>query len=74
MNSRMIKQAAISTILLIAAMPAEAHVGAGTTASFTAGFMHPLSGLDHMAVMIAVGLWAVGRYITPAKGESLSPI
>ena len=59
MNSRMIKQAAISTILLIAAMPAEAHVGAGTTASLTAGFMHPLSGLDHMTVMIAVGLWAV---------------
>ncbi|TIO13113.1 MAG: HupE/UreJ family protein, partial [Mesorhizobium sp.] len=29
-----------------------------TTSSFTAGFMHPLSGLDHMTVMIAVGLWA----------------
>ena len=27
--------------------------------SFAAGFMHPLSGLDHMTVMIAVGLWAV---------------
>ena len=40
-------------------MPAEAHVGAGTTSSFAAGFMHPLSGLDHMTVMIAVGLWAV---------------
>ena len=59
MNFRMIKQSAISTILLVAAMPAEAHVGAGTTASLSDGFMHPLSGLDHMTVMIAVGLWAV---------------
>ena len=35
-----------------------AHVGAGTTASFAAGFAHPFSGLDHVAVMVAVGLWA----------------
>ena len=38
--------------------PAFAHVGVGSTASFTAGIAHPLSGLDHMAVMLAVGLWA----------------
>jgi urease accessory protein len=49
-----------------------AHVGIGSTASFTAGFEHPLSGLDHMAVMIAVGLWAAlkgGRalWIWPAS-------
>ncbi|MBZ9795610.1 HupE/UreJ family protein [Mesorhizobium sp. ES1-4] len=47
-----------ASLLLAAAMPAYAHVGIGTTSSFTAGFMHPLSGLDHMTVMIAVGLWA----------------
>src|SRR6184192_3144487 len=53
------KRASLSAILLMAAsMPAYAHVGIGTTSSFTAGFMHPLTGLDHMAVMIAVGLWA----------------
>src|SRR5476651_1114587 len=44
--------------LLMAGSPAFAHVGHGSTASFTAGIAHPLSGLDHMAVMIAVGLWA----------------
>ncbi len=33
---------ALSAILLMAAvLPAEAHVGAGTTSSFTAGFVHP---------------------------------
>jgi urease accessory protein len=47
-----------AVLLLAAAMPAYAHVGIGTTSSFTAGFMHPLSGLDHMTVMVAVGLWA----------------
>ncbi|WP_246661961.1 HupE/UreJ family protein [Prosthecodimorpha hirschii] len=25
---------------------------------FTAGLMHPLSGIDHLAAMVAVGLWA----------------
>ncbi|MBZ9890952.1 HupE/UreJ family protein [Mesorhizobium sp. BR1-1-3] len=53
------KRLCLSAILLLAAaLPAYAHVGLGTTSSFTAGFMHPLSGLDHMTVMIAVGLWA----------------
>jgi urease accessory protein len=53
------KRLCLSAILLLtASMPAYAHVGTGTTSSFTAGFMHPLSGLDHMTVMIAVGLWA----------------
>ncbi|TGP24210.1 MULTISPECIES: HupE/UreJ family protein [unclassified Mesorhizobium] len=45
-------------LFLAAAMPAYAHIGIGTTSSFAAGFAHPLSGLDHLAVMIAVGLWA----------------
>ncbi|TIX11034.1 MAG: HupE/UreJ family protein, partial [Mesorhizobium sp.] len=47
-----------AVMLLAAALPAYAHVGVGTTSSFTAGFMHPLSGLDHMTAMVAVGLWA----------------
>ncbi|MGT2465338.1 HupE/UreJ family protein [Mesorhizobium atlanticum] len=53
------KRTALAAILfLAAAMPAEAHVGAGSASSFAAGFAHPLSGLDHMTVMIAVGVWA----------------
>ncbi|MFB9978083.1 HupE/UreJ family protein [Mesorhizobium kowhaii] len=53
------KRLCLSAILLLAAaMPAYAHVGIGTTSSFMAGIMHPLSGIDHMTVMIAVGLWA----------------
>jgi urease accessory protein len=47
------------TLLMLGASPALAHVGVGSTASFAAGVAHPLSGLDHIAVMVAVGLWAV---------------
>ncbi|PAQ02478.1 HupE/UreJ family protein [Mesorhizobium mediterraneum] len=54
-----IKRTSLSAVLLLAAaMPAYAHVGICTTSSWSAGFMHPLSGLDHLTVMIAVGLWA----------------
>jgi len=38
--------------------PAFAHIIPGTTASFSAGIAHPFSGLDHITVMLAVGLWA----------------
>lgn len=35
-----------------------AHVGVGTTSELMAGVMHPLTGMDHLAAMVAVGLWA----------------
>jgi urease accessory protein len=38
--------------------PAIAHPGSASAASFSAGVAHPFSGLDHIAVMVAVGLWA----------------
>jgi len=49
-------------VLLGSALPAVAHpVGnrgdLGNAASF--GFLHPLTGMDHFLVMVAVGLWAV---------------
>ena len=45
-------------VLTLGSSAAFAHVGHGATASFSAGLGHPLGGLDHIAVMIAVGLWA----------------
>jgi urease accessory protein len=48
----------VLTALVFGSSPALAHVGAGSTTSFAAGVAHPLSGLDHIAVMVAVGLWA----------------
>jgi urease accessory protein len=47
----------VTTALTLIPMLAQAHPGhAGT--GFTHGFIHPLSGLDHLLAMFAVGLWA----------------
>jgi urease accessory protein len=48
-----------------------AHTGVGAAAGFSHGFMHPISGLDHMLAMVGVGVWAsqLGgkkRFIVPA--------
>lgn len=52
------------------ALPASAHPG-HDQAGLVAGLMHPIGGLDHLAAMLAVGLWAglVGgtrRWVWPA--------
>src|SRR4029077_10813557 len=39
--------------------PALAHTGVGQVNSFASGVAHPLNGLDHILVMITVGLWGV---------------
>jgi urease accessory protein len=50
--------ALLAILFGLAATPALAHVGVGNHFSFMHGFQHPLGGLDHLAAMIAVGLWA----------------
>jgi urease accessory protein len=47
------------TLLLLsfASLPAMAHSGGGVVGGFLAGFMHPLSGVDHILAMVAVGIW-----------------
>jgi urease accessory protein len=49
---------ATAAILIITAAPAFAHLDPAAHGSFMAGLTHPLSGVDHMLAMIAVGLWA----------------
>ncbi|MDP3677396.1 MAG: HupE/UreJ family protein [Novosphingobium sp.] len=44
-------------LALVSAEPALAHEGTVLAGGFGAGFLHPLSGPDHMLAMIAVGLW-----------------
>jgi len=39
------------------APPAWAHAPAGGAAGFISGLLHPVSGLDHVLAMVAVGLW-----------------
>ena len=40
-----------------AAVPAVAHTGTGLAGGFQSGFLHPLSGFDHLLAMVSVGLW-----------------
>jgi len=40
-----------------ATVPALAHTGEGYGGGFVAGFTHPILGWDHVAAMVAVGLW-----------------
>ena len=55
----MIRRLFISAVALgLATAPAFAHLDPTEHGSFAAGFSHPLFGLDHILVMIAVGLWA----------------
>jgi urease accessory protein len=53
--NRVISKAA--GVVLVASVLAEAHTGEGLAGGFGAGFMHPISGLDHVVAMVAVGLW-----------------
>ncbi|MGE0313720.1 MAG: HupE/UreJ family protein [Lautropia sp.] len=51
-------RATIALLLTGACGHALAHVGGGDVAGgFAAGFLHPLLGLDHVAAMVAVGIW-----------------
>ncbi|MDI4665584.1 HupE/UreJ family protein [Xanthobacter autotrophicus] len=52
--------AALPLALLMAAIPlspAFAHTGTGVALGLESGFLHPLTGLDHLVAMVAVGLW-----------------
>ncbi|MCB9957938.1 MAG: HupE/UreJ family protein [Rhodospirillaceae bacterium] len=44
--------------LALVAVPAWAHTGAGATSGLLAGLGHPISGLDHVLAMVAVGILA----------------
>jgi urease accessory protein len=48
---------AVAILALSAGHPALAHTVTGTAAGFGAGFLHPLSGLDHLLAMVSVGIW-----------------
>lgn len=54
----MLKRFAAALLILFGATaPAFAHLDPVAHGSFAAGFTHPLFGLDHILVMVAVGLW-----------------
>ena len=67
----MIRSTLVTVVLAGASAAASAHIGHDDVSGFASGALHPLSGLDHVVAMVAVGLWAafLGR-----KAMRLLPI
>ena len=62
--------AACTLPLVALAHPGTLAAHAAATHGFAAGFVHPFTGLDHLAAMLAVGVWSAGlkrrAWIAPA--------
>jgi urease accessory protein len=50
-------KSAITFIALLAWSAAQAHSDQVSTGGLMAGYLHPLTGLDHLLAMVAVGIW-----------------
>lgn len=50
-----------AALLSLSSLPAYAHTGIGVVHGLLDGVLHPIIGLDHLLVMLAVGLWAAMR-------------
>ncbi|KFG70580.1 HupE/UreJ family protein [Microvirga sp. BSC39] len=71
-----LKHSLLVAPMMVAAMPALAHTGDHAASGLVDGFAHPFGGLDHMLVMVAVGLLAAvlgGRalWAVPASFTSM---
>ena len=59
------RKATVLAFMLALPCLAQAHSETGAVGGFISGFVHPLGGLDHIAAMVAVGIW--GAFLgTPA--------
>jgi len=56
--TKLLKKTAIAVLALGVAAPALAHPGHGLDSGLVAGLLHPLTGVDHLLAMLAVGLWS----------------
>jgi urease accessory protein len=72
MSVQSIRLSAAGAALTLLAGPATAHTGSAPVVGFVSGFLHPISGLDHVLAMVAVGVLATligGRalWLVPAS-------
>jgi urease accessory protein len=58
MSLRTTIRAAAAVITTLLPTAAWAHPGHGATVGFVQGFVHPVTGIDHVLAMVAVGLFA----------------
>lgn len=71
-----VRQWLATALTLVLPTLAVAHPGHDLSAGFTAGALHPWSGLDHLLAMLAVGMWAAQlggqmRWAVPVSFVSL---
>lgn len=59
----MIRPVSLAATLVFTAAAAAAHAGEAAGGGFLTGFPHPVLGWDHVAAMVAVGLW--GAFLGP---------
>lgn len=57
-NGRSLLRIACASVTVLLPTAAWAHVGAGSTSGFAHGFVHPMTGIDHVLAMVAVGMFA----------------
>ena len=57
MNARPRLYPLIALCVVARVVPVLAHVEGGEAAGLVSGLLHPVSGLDHVVAMIAVGVW-----------------
>lgn len=64
----MIRTICLTTLLLAIAAPASAHPGHEAS-----GFLHPLTGIDHLLAMVGVGLWVAFLAVRKPAAALLVP-
>ena len=58
MQLRSLSAVLLAPIMLLVSPFALAHSGVGHAAGLADGFMHPVTGLDHLLIAVAAGVWA----------------
>lgn len=58
MHLRSLSAILLAPIVLLISPFALAHSGAGHVTGLSDGFMHPVTGLDHLLIAVAAGFWA----------------
>jgi len=55
---RHLARAGVAMTTLAFSLPAAAHPGHAPDSGFAAGLLHPVTGVDHLLALLAVGLWS----------------
>lgn len=56
-SSRVVRGLLVAVAAFVLAQPAFAHEQVGVGGGLVSGLLHPLTGMDHLIAMVAVGIW-----------------